>query len=284
MKRLFIVGCPRSGTTVLQRCLANHPEAVSFPETGFFRQLCGNHAWTRIAQSGFARRSRVLRAFRRLEDKALPHGTAVPYMASSAPIHRVRIAVNEFTRMLDEVAAKNGNSLWVEKTPIHYRTTRVIHKYVPEVTIIHVIRDGRAVLASIRDRATKWPERFNQENSVTWGIKEWNRAIRRCETDLKKTRVHAIIYEDFVSAPEATLQSIARTLDIPYDKKMLSTEGGDTLFHAEEAWKSGALESIQAPENKFDQVFSKKEKIHIEKNLDWKALEKIKKKLQIANY
>lgn len=281
MKRLFIVGCPRSGTTVVQRCLANHPEAVSFPETGFFRQLCGNRVWTRIAESGFARRSRTLRAFRRLEDKALPSGTAIPHMPSSAPIHRVKIAVNEFTRVLDEVAANNGHSLWVEKTPIHYRSTRVIHKYVPEVTIIHVIRDGRAVLASIRDRATKWPERFNKEYSVSWGIKEWNRAILRCEADLRKTGVHAIIYEDFVDAPEVTLESIARNLGIRYDAKMLSTEGGNTLFHAEEAWKSGALESIQAPESKFDRAFSNKEKKYIEKNLDWKTFEKIKKRIQL---
>lgn len=116
MQRLFIVGCPRPGTTVVQRCLANHPDAVSFPETGFFRQLCGNRAWTRVAESGFACRYRVLRAFRRLEEKSVPRGTAIPYRPSLGPVQRVEGAVTAFTRVLDEVAAQRGHSLWVEKT------------------------------------------------------------------------------------------------------------------------------------------------------------------------
>ena len=34
--RIFIVGCPRSGTTLLQSLLAAHPQIHSFPETHFF--------------------------------------------------------------------------------------------------------------------------------------------------------------------------------------------------------------------------------------------------------
>ncbi|NJL55543.1 sulfotransferase [bacterium] len=32
---LFLVGCPRSGTTLLQSMLASHPQIASFPETKF---------------------------------------------------------------------------------------------------------------------------------------------------------------------------------------------------------------------------------------------------------
>ncbi|HEY9694672.1 MAG TPA: sulfotransferase [Oculatellaceae cyanobacterium] len=37
--RLFLVGCPRSGTTLLQSLLVAHPEILSFPESHFFRSL-----------------------------------------------------------------------------------------------------------------------------------------------------------------------------------------------------------------------------------------------------
>ncbi|MGC1525664.1 MAG: sulfotransferase, partial [Phormidesmis sp.] len=36
MKRLFLVGCARSGTTLLQSLLASHPGVASFPESNFF--------------------------------------------------------------------------------------------------------------------------------------------------------------------------------------------------------------------------------------------------------
>ncbi|NJL67494.1 MAG: sulfotransferase [Microcoleus sp. SM1_3_4] len=39
MKRIFLVGCPRSGTTILQSLLASHPEIISFPESKFFHYL-----------------------------------------------------------------------------------------------------------------------------------------------------------------------------------------------------------------------------------------------------
>jgi len=39
--RAFLVGCPRSGTTLLQAMLFAHPEIYSFPETNFFLSLFG---------------------------------------------------------------------------------------------------------------------------------------------------------------------------------------------------------------------------------------------------
>ena len=40
-KRVFLVGCPRSGTTLLQSMLHAHPSIYSLPETKFFHVLIG---------------------------------------------------------------------------------------------------------------------------------------------------------------------------------------------------------------------------------------------------
>ena len=44
-QRIFLVGCPRSGTTLLQSLLAAHPDITSFPESHFFRHLIDNRRW-----------------------------------------------------------------------------------------------------------------------------------------------------------------------------------------------------------------------------------------------
>ncbi|MGL6135938.1 MAG: sulfotransferase, partial [Planktothrix sp.] len=46
--RLFLVGCPRSGTTLLQSLLAAHSQIASFPESQFFRCLLENRPPWRV--------------------------------------------------------------------------------------------------------------------------------------------------------------------------------------------------------------------------------------------
>lgn len=45
MQRTFIVGCPRSGSTLMQAMLAHHPVVLILPETAFFECLCGHLEW-----------------------------------------------------------------------------------------------------------------------------------------------------------------------------------------------------------------------------------------------
>jgi len=42
MRRTFVVGCPRSGTTLVQAMIARHPDVFSLHETFFFESLLGD--------------------------------------------------------------------------------------------------------------------------------------------------------------------------------------------------------------------------------------------------
>ena len=48
MKQILVVGCPRSGTTLLQAVLSSHKEIASIPETHFFPSLCSKFGLVRI--------------------------------------------------------------------------------------------------------------------------------------------------------------------------------------------------------------------------------------------
>ena len=67
----FLVGCPRSGTTLLQSLIASHPQVYSLPETNFFRLLLHSEEFPRRCApplrlaKGFARARR--RALARLD-------------------------------------------------------------------------------------------------------------------------------------------------------------------------------------------------------------------------
>ncbi len=68
MQRIFIVGCPRSGTTLLQSVLAAHHDVFSLPETAFFCSV-------RPSRWVFRRLGLVSRLARRILVRiALDHG------------------------------------------------------------------------------------------------------------------------------------------------------------------------------------------------------------------
>lgn len=169
MHRIFVVGCSRSGTTIVQRILANHPTVLSFPETGFYRQLCGNRIWTQVAKLGWVRQSR----FRRARDRTLrvlTHLSLPDPPGPTSPLARTSAASSWLIANLDAAATRQGCCAWVEKTPIHHRSGAVIARTIPDSRILHVLRDGREVTASMRDRAIKFPKQFGDQYPVEFLI------------------------------------------------------------------------------------------------------------------
>lgn len=165
--RIFVVGCSRSGTTLIQRCLANNSKLCSFPETGFFRQLCGNKSWTKISELGIVRGKRVRNAFKRLY-------RVMPYLQGHNQRYHVFMStskvVNTFVNLLDNYSKQYNKSGWVEKTPQHFLNCATIHKYVPKVHVVYIIRDGFEVLGSLKDRYLKYPELFSRYSTPEIGI------------------------------------------------------------------------------------------------------------------
>lgn len=264
---IFVVGCPRSGTSIVQRALANHPRATSFPETGYFRQLGSNRMWTRAAESGLVRPACATRAMKRLRRIMDDDGIDGAIMDSGT--WRTRIAANFFARHVSRITASRGAAFWIEKTPKHYQTAEVIRRFLEHCIVVHVIRDGRDVLGSIRDRAMKYPERFSRELPPERGVDEWNKALRAAWRHHHEPRVFVVRYEDFVANPEQSLSRILEAIRESFDPAMLNPSSRDTISLDVESWKDGLNAPIAAPDSKYGRLFDEKEKAWIARNLDF---------------
>ena len=264
--RVFLLGCSRSGTTVVQRCLANHPDACSFPETGFFRQIGGPRFWAALANAGVVRAGAVRRAWGRLA-RVVP-GLKSPLIPKGSPFLGTRGAVQDFLAALDAYALDRDCRAWVEKTPRHYRYAALIRRHVPDAYIVHVVRDGRDVTASIRDRAQTYPDRFGQQFDPAVGVREWNRAVRIAWDQRKAHRVRILMFSDFVADPEASLRALCAWMGWSYAPEMLSDVDTDHIRRTQEVWKEGAAAPITPPRSKFQLVFDAKERRWVERHLD----------------
>ena len=145
---VFLVGSPRSGTTLLQSMLGAHPEVLTLPETIFFKG-----AWGRLWPH---RRWGVVspRAARRVLHRAaddLGRPVRAPLWPTMAAYSRA------FVTLLDDAAGASGASVWLEKSPPHLECIDLITRHVRDVRFVHLVRDGRAVVASFLGAALDLP-------------------------------------------------------------------------------------------------------------------------------
>ena len=140
MKRIFLVGAPRSGTTILQSLLAAHPEVISFPESKFFHYLLYDQfagKWPSRMEAFFKdeiKRPELLKDF---DDS-----------------QTVETKANWFVGVLDGLAAEQNKSIWLEKTPEHIYFIDDIERFLPDAKFIHILRNGMDTIASMYE-ATK---------------------------------------------------------------------------------------------------------------------------------
>jgi hypothetical protein len=227
----FIVSCPRSGSTLLQAMLAQHPQVVSFPETHYFQKIrgrFGDRPPLGIVSPRAARRNLVAVAGTVGSDRALPR-VVWPTVGGYA---------RAFERVAQAAAVRDGRTLWVDKSPIHLHWMPQIHRHLPEASFVHIVRDGRDVVASLYELCLSDPSRWvpqvvprgqaAQVRTVAGRARVLDAAIDRWNRDLARTIAHRgkpghviVSFEELVADPEAELTRLAAALGLDFDRLML---------------------------------------------------------------
>jgi hypothetical protein len=123
---------------------------------------------------------------------------------------------------METIAQKQGAQRWAESTPLHLLYLPLIKRLIPNALVIHIIRDGRDVTASLhrigwirplpwdRNRAFLVPAIFWR-----WIVSKGRRYGQAMDGDY--IEVH---YEDLVQNPRETLGRIGKFIehDLDYDR------------------------------------------------------------------
>jgi len=204
----FVVGVNRSGTTLLRMMLDAHPELTIPPETHFVPELI------ETAEDGATDAKRLLATitsqrewgdFGLTEEELLARFEALDPLSAGG-------ALREFYAAYAE---RVGKPRWGEKTPIYVKSMRAIQSALPEARFVHVIRDGRDVALSIRDRATK-------EHPIDRIAERWVRRITRARAQAKRLdHYREIRYESLILETEPTLREVLDFFELPWDDAVL---------------------------------------------------------------
>jgi hypothetical protein len=211
----FIVGSPRSGTTLLRLMLDSHPQLAIPPETGFIpgalAAVFGNDE--RQRQSFTAALVNFPPQATGWQDFGIEVDAFRRELQALAPF-RFDAAIRCFYRMY---AARFGKPRWGDKTPYYGRHMRAIERVLPEACFIHIIRDGRDVALSLRNL---W---FSPGPDMTTLARQWRRDICTIRhQSLPCQRYLELRYESLVSEPVACLRDICAFIEIDYDDAMMT--------------------------------------------------------------
>ncbi|MDQ3492947.1 MAG: sulfotransferase [Chloroflexota bacterium] len=186
---IFVVGCPRSGTTLLRLMLDSHPRISCGEETHFLRDLestVGAH-WPLLETYGFPREYWLERI------RALYTGFQADYMA------------------------RRGKERPAEKDPTYTLVLPFIDELFPDAQYVHLIRDAYDVVASFRDR-------WGYRSALRVARTEWARYVRAGREFGKRlpaSRYVEIRYEQLVADPEPSLRTLLEFLGESWDPAVL---------------------------------------------------------------
>ncbi|HSN70314.1 MAG TPA: sulfotransferase, partial [Steroidobacteraceae bacterium] len=169
---VFIVGSPRSGTTLLQSLLSASGTIAVAPEHDFLLRFLPRFAGRDFAVSGaideFVEAFFALPATRfwKIDPTAL--GTALTEARPSGYADVVRLTYERF-------AAQRAAPRWGAKVPFFALHLGVLKSMFPDVRVVHIVRDGRDVLASMRERARHGARHFPVD--ARFGALRWKQLV-----------------------------------------------------------------------------------------------------------
>ncbi|MEO1299821.1 MAG: sulfotransferase, partial [Cyanobacteria bacterium J06636_16] len=268
--RIFLVGCPRSGTTLLQSLVAGHPDVASFPESNLFH--CLTSPDSRRGKLGIASKGARKAFIKFLAEINQPDMTRFlpPYALS------LQQYATAFTQTLDTLALQQQKSWWLEKTPYHLRRIDIIEKFVSDPKFVHIVRNGEDVVASLYEVTHHHPDIWGGAKDIDQCLSEWRRDIHLSAHYASRGN-HAIVrYEHLLQNPASVLQKVCRFIGLSYSDELLERRSLTTnkIVKRREVWKDDVAKPIQSNHSKkFRSLFSSDEQQYIltkvsETNLD----------------
>jgi tetratricopeptide (TPR) repeat protein len=227
---IFIVGMPRSGSTLLARILASHPEVCDGGE--------------------LAALPTILKTLPYLADQAGYY----PLVMAQAKPPQMRALAKRY-RNLTLPLLREGTSRLIDKQLQNFMHVGVIHLLFPNATIVHVQRDAQAVIWSIfRQRFAEGVEFATSLETIQHYHRIYSEMIAHWEQLLPGRMVH-VDYAALVADPEPAIRTLLAQCELPWSESCLTPERTESratatasayqvasriYSGADEAWKAYA--------------------------------------------
>ncbi len=240
---IFIVGCPRSGTTLLRSILNAHPNIAIPRETRFFP----------IRKQDYKTRKRDLTSELDFNDFWESYSKNRRFIYLDIEAEKVLGKIKSsgktsYKAVLDTIMEtflqKMDKPRWGEKTPGHEFYLKEIFSFYPNAKVLFMVRDPRAVAASIRNVSwgnKKRPEPGQEDDY--YGIR-WKKSIVALNRFKENPNIFRISYEELVSDTEEFMKSICTFIGEDFDENMLMNRTLTSDSKTDNTWTTTYEQSV----------------------------------------
>lgn len=208
---IFVLGVPRSGTTLLRMMLDSHPDIMCGPEAPWVAGRAGAPIPNLRALVDLMTREKwgAVRGFTGV--RATDVGGA---------------AAGFVDRLMSASVRARGKTRWADKTPENVVAVSFLARLFPQGRYIHIVRDGRDVALSTA--AADWSRIPTRDGWTRNGYlaalrrwRDWN-AICRDDTATAGIACHLVRYEDLAREPRSAMRRILDFVEAPWSDAVLS--------------------------------------------------------------
>lgn len=217
---IFVVGCPRSGTSVLSHSLARHPQTWLSAESDFMVPLIQG---TEKAHAFGTRRAEL-------------HWLCAQEVGREELLAAVGAGINAL------YTNRSGGLRWIEQTPLYTRYMLQLGAMFPGARFVHLVRDGRDVVQSMTHsgfEAVAWSTDFAKacqawHDYLTDGLQY---------AQLLGERVLTVRHEALSADPRTVMGRILAHLELPFEEATLEFFVGGRRINSSFGDKKGERRS-----------------------------------------
>lgn len=249
---VFIVGCPRSGTSYLYHLLLSAGGFAEFhTQMNAFDVLEPIYGDLTVLKN----RQRMMKEW--LQSKAFYVSGLNAADIESKVLAQCRSASDFLRIVMEEIARTQGVDRWIDSTPTNVPHMLRIKRDFPDACFVHIIRDGRDVALSLDKRGWSRPLPWDKDKGLLAAGLYWEWIVRKGRRygSLLGPQYMEVRYEFLVEHPRAALAQLGEFIqhDLDYDRIQQASIGSlkNPLTSFKEELKEGRFVPVGRWKDKF---------------------------------
>jgi len=199
---VFILGFPRSGTTMVEQIITSHPEVIAGDETHSIDKAMGR-------SRGSSSETSLIHASQQL-------------VGGKNESQAMQLRQKYFRQIRRLAVLEPGIQLFTDKTPLNEIHMGMIHTILPEAPMIHLIRHPLNVVLSSYFNDVRHGRGFSTRLETTAAHYAHTMDMVELYNQRLKMRYLAVRYEDIVADLEVKAKEITKFIGLPWDERCLN--------------------------------------------------------------